>query len=81
MEFGGNDCDFNWKEISEKPLEMHKPKTQIEDFVKIHTETIDKIKAMGKIPVMLSLPPIDAEKYFSRISKGLNAENILKWLS
>lgn len=81
MEFGGNDCDFNWKEISENPLEMHKPKTQIEDFVKIYTEAIDKIKAMGKIPVMLSLPPIDAEKYFSRISKGLNAGNILKWLS
>lgn len=80
MEFGGNDCDFNWKEIAEDPEKSHKPKTEIKDFVRIYTEIIEKIKAVGKIPVMLSLPPIDAKKYFNKITEGLNADNILKWL-
>jgi hypothetical protein len=29
---------------------------------------------------MFNLPPIDASRYFAWLSKGLNAENILKWL-
>lgn len=80
MEFGGNDSDYNWKEISETPYEEHKPKTEINNFTKTYTELINIIKKLGKIPTILSLPPIDCEKYFSTISKGLNGENILKWL-
>lgn len=80
MEFGGNDCDFNWKEISENPDKVHRPNTEISEFSKVYTKTIEKIKAMKKRPVLLSLPPIDAKKYFNKISEGLNAANILKWL-
>lgn len=81
MEFGGNDCDFNWKEISENPEADHKPNSEIKHFVTVYTELIKGIKDMGKMPVLLSLPPIDAKKYFLKISNGLNAENILKWMN
>ena len=81
MEFGGNDCDFNWKEISENPDAEHKPNSEIKHFVMMYTELIKEIKDMGKMPVLLSLPPIDAKKYFLKISNGLNAENILKWMN
>ena len=27
LEYGGNDCDFDWKAISESPDEKHLPKT------------------------------------------------------
>lgn len=80
MEFGGNDCDYNWKEISENPLEEHKPNTEINSFIKIYTELINIIKGLGKVPTILSLPPIDCKKYFDTISKGLSAGNILKWM-
>ncbi|MBE6830962.1 MAG: SGNH/GDSL hydrolase family protein [Ruminococcaceae bacterium] len=30
--------------------------------------------------MLLSLPPIDAQRYFAWISRGLNAENILRFL-
>ena len=81
MEFGGNDCDFTWKEISENPKQNHKPNNTIAEFVEIYTNLINEIKNMGKIPVLLSLPPIDSKKYFNKISKGLNAENILEWMN
>ena len=35
---------------------------------------------MGKTPVLLSLPPIDSQRYFKHISNGLSGENILKWM-
>ena len=81
MEFGGNDCDFNWAEISERPLDNnHKPNSEIKDFIKFYTELINRIKELGKQPVLLSLPPVDFNKYFKKITEGLNANNILKWM-
>lgn len=81
MEFGGNDCDFNWKEVSENPSENHKPNSVIEEFVTIYTKLINEIKNSNKIPVLLSLPPIDAEKYFNKISQGLDKNAILLWMN
>lgn len=81
MEFGGNDCDFSWKEISEHPELEHKPINEITDFVNIYTQLIKDIKEIGKTPVLLSLPPIDSAKYIEKISKGLNKNNILNWMN
>ena len=80
MEFGGNDCDYNWREISENPDKEHYPKSSITQFIEIYSYLIDELKRIGKEPVLLSLPPIDSTKYFDYISKKLNADNILKWM-
>ena len=80
LEFGGNDCDFNWKEISEDPDRVHLPMSTIENFTVTYSAIISEIKKLGKIPVLLSLPPIDSARYFKHISKGLNGENIMKWM-
>ena len=80
LEFGGNDCDFNWKEISEDPDRKHLPMSTIENFTSTYMEIINSIQDMGKIPVLLSLPPIDSTRYFRHISRGLSGENILKWM-
>ena len=45
-----------------------------------YTNIIREIKNLGKIPVLLSLPPIDSDRYFKRISEGLSADNILRWM-
>ena len=80
MEFGGNDCDYNWVEISENPDKKHFPKSTITEFIEIYSNLIKELKKLGKQPVLLSLPPIDAIKYFDYISRKLNADNILKWM-
>ena len=80
LEFGGNDCDFNWKEISADPDKSHEPMSNIANFTSTYTNIIDEIKKMGKTPVLLSLPPIDSARYFKHISNGLSAENIMKWM-
>lgn len=80
LEFGGNDCDFNWKEISEDPDRKHLPMSTISHFTSTYTNIINEIKKLGRTPVLLSLPPIDAARYFKHISRGLSAENIMKWM-
>lgn len=78
MEFGGNDCGYNWREISENPDKEHYSKSSITELIEIYSYLIDEFKKIGKEPVLLSLPPIDSTKYFDYISKKLNTDNILK---
>lgn len=80
LEYGGNDSDHNWAEIAQRPEAEHLPKTRVEDFRDKYLDIISGLKAMDKTVVMLNLPPIDEKKYFNWFSKGLNGENILKWL-
>ncbi len=80
LEFGGNDCDFNWAEVSADPDAEHRPKTPIGVFTQKYSEMIDVVRKSGSKPVVLSLPPIDDKRYFAWISRGLNAQNILHWL-
>ena len=80
MDFGGNDCDFNWKAISNNPNLDHKPNTPIDKFMKIYTDMIEKIKDNDIRPIITSLPPLEPQRYFDWFCKGLNKKNILGWL-
>ena len=80
LEYGGNDSDHHWDEISQNPDLAHSPKTPIEDFAKDYRDIISGLKAMSKKIVMLNLPPIDHHKYFNWFCQNLNKMNILRWL-
>src|SRR5690554_1059801 len=80
LECGGNDCDFDWKSISECPDDIHLPKTPLDEFESLYCQIIDDVSESGSKPVLFTLPPLGAKRYFSWISRGLNAENILRWL-
>jgi len=80
MNFGGNDSDFLWQEISAAPDELHQPKTPIDIFEQTYLKLIERVRKCGSTPVLLNLPPVDHTRYFAWISRELNADNILKWL-
>lgn len=80
LEFGGNDCDFDWAQVAAAPEKEHQPRTPLGVFTQKYAEMIGVVRKSGSLPVMLSLPPIDAKRYFAWISRGLNAQNILLWL-
>ena len=80
MEFGGNDCNYNWVEISKNPNKQHLPKNTIKEFIETYSNLIEKLKQLGKQPVLLSLPPIDSIKYFNYISRNLNVDLKMKIL-
>lgn len=81
IEFGGNDCDMKWEELSASPDIEHGPKTPLYQFISCYTDMIASIKAKGITPVLMSLPPLDAQRYFDWVTRnGLNKENVLKCL-
>lgn len=83
LKWGGNDCDHNWIEVAKEPQGVHNPFTTLKDFASIYEGIIARIKNIGGKPVMLSLPPIDADKFFAHVTAGMDDEhrnNVLNWL-
>lgn len=83
VEFGGNDCDFHWKNIALKPAATHLPKTPLEEFKSSFISLLQRIRALGAVPIILSLPPISSEAYFNFISRDMTPEqrdNVLAWM-
>jgi lysophospholipase L1-like esterase len=80
MEFGGNDCDFNWKAISERPDDDHLSNTTIDHFAATYRKIIQMITDKGIRPIITTLPPLDAKRFFHWFCKGLNKANVMKWL-
>ncbi len=80
LEFGGNDCDFNWSEVSRSPENEHLPRTTIAAFKNSLQNMITLFKEKGVNPILMNLPPLEPEKYFNWLSRGLNKDNILRWL-
>ena len=81
VELGGNDSDFCWEEISQNPEGEYFSKNTLENFYKKYTAFIEKMKMQGAVPVIMSIIPVDAQKYLDWICRnGLNKENILSWL-
>lgn len=82
IEFGGNDCDFHWDKIAENPAGEFHPKTECSTFYEQLLGLVKQLNAMEIIPVLVSLPPLDPDKYFRWISRNSEQakNNILKFL-
>lgn len=81
VEFGGNDSDFKWSEISMEPDKEHLPLTSMADFKQNIASMTEELRAQGVQPIMMTLPPIEPNRYLDFVSRNGNSrENILKWL-
>jgi acyl-CoA thioesterase-1 len=82
IEYGGNDCDFDWVEIAKNPDADHQPKTDFYTFETKLKDTLNFLKNNNILPVLMTLPPLCAERYLQWVSKNnpLAEKNILQWL-
>lgn len=80
MDFGGNDCDFRWKEIAEDPAGEHLPNVPLPEFVTLYREMIRKVRARGIRPILTNLPPLDSQRFFDWWCDGLNKSAVMRWL-
>lgn len=81
IEFGGNDSNFKWNEISCHPEEKHEPLTRFEHFKDVCRAMVGDLRAAQVRPVLMTLPPIASEKYLSFLTRNGNDRNrILQWL-
>jgi len=80
MDYGGNDCDYNWKAISDNPDGNHFPNTPMELFTEAYCGIIDTLKKKGILPILTTLPPLEPQRFFEWFCGDLNKKNILMWL-
>lgn len=81
IEYGGNDCDFDWKEISDDPGKLHSCHVPMERFLENYKKLIDAVRNVGGIPVAATLMPLDATRYFNWFCKdGVVPKKVLEWL-
>jgi len=81
LEFGGNDCDYDWAAISADPDRSHDCKTPPALFRRQYREAVELIRRSGRCPVILTLPPIHSLRYLQFICRnGLSRQSILRWL-
>lgn len=81
LEYGGNDSDYFWEQVSQNPSKENLPKTALDEFRRDLTSMITLLKKNHIRPILMTLPPIIAERYFNFIvSLGHNSNNIKEFL-
>ncbi len=81
LEFGGNDCDYDWEAVSLNPQSEHQPRTLPEQFLHKYRDLIEYLKERSTVPVLMNLPPIDPQRYLDFICRdGLSGEQILSFV-
>lgn len=80
IEYGGNDCDLDWKAVSEHPEVEQFGRVPIGKFAQNLREMVRRAREAGMRPVLVTPPPLIAQRYFNWVARGLNAENILNYL-
>ncbi|MDR0840409.1 MAG: SGNH/GDSL hydrolase family protein [Christensenellaceae bacterium] len=81
IEYGGNDCDYSWQSIARDPNANHQPHTPLARFVHTLETLLNDLIKNGIQPLLMTLPPIDAQKYFSFVCKNEeDKRGVLQWL-
>lgn len=81
VEFGGNDCDYNWHEVAAAPEAEHSPNTPLQHFLDNLQSMVQSLKQAGVQPILMTLPPLDAQKYLDFIARlGSDKSAVLHWL-
>ena len=78
--YGGNDSDFDWEAIAAAPEQEHLPHTVLPEFIEKLRCAVQELASAGVQPVLMTLPPIDGQRYFPFISRRADGGSILRWL-
>lgn len=79
--YGGNDSDFDWDAVQDRPQEEHIPRTALPEFRSTLLDMLQKLRGKSVQPVLMTLPPIDAQRYLDFLCRaGRSKERIMTWL-
>lgn len=80
IEVGGNDCNFKWDEVAEKPWEDHQAIVPMQQYLDNLKTIITNIKQNDITPIIATLPPLDPVRYYKNISSRYSPA-ISHWIS
>lgn len=80
IEFGGNDCDLPWAEVAADPGQDHPAKVPVDQFRLLLGQFIHQVRIRGARPLLVTPPPLDAARYFTWVTRQLNADAVKRYL-
>ena len=80
LEYGGNDCNYNWAAVAENPEGSFLPNTPAEKFQETYLKMVEYARSKGATVAICNLVPIDSNKFMNWISRGLNFDNLMNWM-
>lgn len=81
LEYGGNDCDFDWPKVAANPELDHQPNTPLIVFRATLCQMISQLHQSKITPILMSLPPISGQRYLDfLVHKGLSRDNLLRFI-
>ena len=80
IEYAGDLCNYDWNSIATCPGGTHQASTTPDDLATLYERAIDRLRAMGCVPVVLTLPPLHPQLFFSYATRGIDSQNILRWV-
>ncbi|MBP3366846.1 MAG: SGNH/GDSL hydrolase family protein [Treponema sp.] len=76
IEFGGNDCDYDWGEVCKEPLKAHTQRVPSAQFM----ETLDAMVRLCRehrvTPFLMTMPPLVIDRWHAHICRGYDAEKV-----
>ena len=80
IEFGGNDSDICWADVSRDPTREYPARSTIPQFKESLRGLVRFVRKGGMKPALVVTMPIDGEKYYHWVSQGLDEKAILSYL-
>ena len=74
---------YNWQAIAANPSGQHEPVMDLVAYKAQYTNKIAQARARGYEPVLVSLPIMDENRYFTYVTRGMTMQqriNVLAWL-
>ena len=59
IEYGGNDCNYDWADVAAHPEQHHDPVVLADEFRANLTSIVQMLRGAGVRPIFTTLPPID----------------------
>lgn len=76
---GGNDCNFNWNDVTENPEAEHQANVPIDRYLANIKTMIKRMKEAGITPIVMTLPPLDPVRYYQFLSNQ-HGTSISHWI-
>ena len=81
VEYGGNDCNYDWADVAAHPEQDHDPVVLADEFRANMATIVQMLREAGIRPIFTTLPPIDEVKYLACIDhNGASAAGVMQWL-
>lgn len=80
IQFGGNDCTPDWQAAAADPDVVHPARVPLPQFEAVLTRFVQAVQARGMLPVLVTPPPLVAERFVPWVSQGLDAGALLRYL-